>query len=122
MGKVSRVKYLKRPFEYTLGTGMESTISFQAMRKSEGRLVSLSMANGVGEEYCKFKSLGQPLRAKVDQEAIAMKEYSAFPKAPALLESHHQIVSCHSKDILCRVLPLGRQAAGVFYCNSRLDR
>ena len=33
-----------------------------------------------------------PLRARVDLGAMAMKGYSAFPKAPALLESHHQIV------------------------------
>ena len=32
------------------------------------------------------------IRARVDLEAIAMKEYSAIPKAPALLEPHHQIV------------------------------
>ena len=31
-------------------------------------------------------------RARVDLGAMAMKEYSAFPKAPALLEPHHQIV------------------------------
>ena len=37
-----------------------------------------------------FKVL--PIRAKVDLGAMAMKEYSAFPKAPALLEPHHQIV------------------------------
>ena len=28
---------------------------------------------------------------------MAMKEYSAFPKAPASLESHHQIVQCHNQ-------------------------
>ena len=33
-----------------------------------------------------------PLRARVDLGAMATKEYSAFPKAPALLEPHHQIV------------------------------
>ena len=33
-----------------------------------------------------------PLRARVDLGAMAMKGYSAFPKAPALLEPHHQIV------------------------------
>ena len=31
------------------------------------------------------------LRARVDLEAMAIKEYSAFPKASALLELHHQI-------------------------------
>ena len=33
-----------------------------------------------------------PLRARVDLGAMAMKGYSAFPKAPVLLEPHHQIV------------------------------
>ena len=33
-----------------------------------------------------------PLRARVDQGAMTIKEYSAFPKAPVLLEPHHQIV------------------------------
>ena len=39
-----------------------------------------------------------PLHARVDLGAMAMKGYSAFPKAPALLEPHHQIVSCHIQD------------------------
>ena len=33
-----------------------------------------------------------PFRARVDLEAMAMKEYSAFTKALALVEHHHQIV------------------------------
>ena len=33
-----------------------------------------------------------PLQFKVYLGAMAMKGYSAFPKAPALLEPHHQIV------------------------------
>ena len=33
-----------------------------------------------------------PLWAKVDLGAMAMKGYSAFPKAPASLEPRHQIV------------------------------
>ena len=32
------------------------------------------------------------LQARVDLGAMAMKGYSTFPKAPALLEPHHQIV------------------------------
>ena len=32
------------------------------------------------------------LQAKVDLGVVAMKGYFAFPKAPALLEPHHQIV------------------------------
>ena len=39
-----------------------------------------------------------PLRARVDLGAMAMKRYSAFPKAPALLEPHYQIVLCHIQD------------------------
>ena len=30
-------------------------------------------------------------RSRVDLGAMAIKGYSAFPKAPALLEPHHQI-------------------------------
>ena len=30
-----------------------------------------------------------------------MKEYSAFPKAPALLEPYHQIASCDIQDAHC---------------------
>ena len=35
-----------------------------------------------------------PLRIRVDLEAMAMKEYSIFLKAPAILEPHYQIVLC----------------------------
>ena len=38
------------------------------------------------------------LRDRVDLGAMAMKGCSAFPEAPALLEPHHQIVSCHIQD------------------------
>ena len=44
----------------------------------------------------RFSSLGPyrelPLRARVDLGAMAMKGRSAFPKALALLEPHHQII------------------------------
>ena len=33
-----------------------------------------------------------PRRVRVDLGAMAMKGYSAFLKAPALLEPHHQVV------------------------------
>ena len=33
-----------------------------------------------------------PCQARVDLGVMAMKGYLAFPKAPALLKSHHQIV------------------------------
>ena len=35
------------------------------------------------------------LWARVDLEAMSMKGYFAFSKAPALLEPHHQIVLYH---------------------------
>ena len=37
------------------------------------------------------------LWARVD---LLMKVYSSFPKAPALLEPHYQIISCHIQDTL----------------------
>ena len=36
--------------------------------------------------------------ARVDLEERTMKRCSAFPKAPALLEPHHQLVSWHIQD------------------------
>ena len=39
-----------------------------------------------------------PLQVRVDLGTMAMKEYFAFPKAPALLEPCHQIVLCHIQD------------------------
>ena len=58
-------------------------------------------------------------QARVDQGAMAMKGFSAFPKAPALLEPHHQIVYCHIQDThWWGVLALYREAVGVFYSPS----
>ena len=34
----------------------------------------------------------QPLRVRVDLEAMAMKVYSKFPKVTVLLEPHYQII------------------------------
>ena len=42
-----------------------------------------------------------PLQTRVDQGAMAIKGYSAFPKAPALLEPYNQIIECHIQDT-CR--------------------
>ena len=39
-----------------------------------------------------------PLWARVDLGEMAMKGYSAFLKAPALLETPRQIVQCHIQD------------------------
>ena len=41
-----------------------------------------------------------PRWARVDLGAMAMKGYSAFPKAPALLESHHEIFSVISRTLV----------------------
>ena len=41
-----------------------------------------------------------PLRARVDLGAMAMKGYSAFPKAPALLQPHHLMFSVISRHSL----------------------
>ena len=43
----------------------------------------------------------QPLQARVDLGVMAMKSYSAFPKAPALLELYHLIVKCHIQGTCC---------------------
>ena len=34
----------------------------------------------------------------MDLGTMAMKGYSTFPKIPALLEPHYQIVSCHIQE------------------------
>ena len=47
--------------------------------------------------------------------AIAIKGYSIFPKAPALLKTYH-----HIRTLVMGVLPLCRGAVGVFYCLSRV--
>ena len=41
-----------------------------------------------------------PLRARVDLGAMAMKGYSTFPKAPTLLEPHHQIFNVISRTLV----------------------
>ena len=52
-----------------------------------------------------------------------MTAYSAFPKVQAPQETYHQIVKCHIEDTRWRgVLPLSRDAVGVFYSPSRLGK
>ena len=43
-----------------------------------------------------------------------MTGYSAYPKAPALLEFHHQIIQCHIQSVDCK------DAVSVFYSSSQL--
>ena len=64
-----------------------------------------------------------PFQARMDLGTMAMKGCSAFSKAPSSLEPHHQIVLCHIHDIRWGgVLPLGREAVGVFYSPRRLGK
>ena len=51
---------------------------------------------------------------------MAMKGYSAFPKAPGFLEPHHQILSVISGHSLVVVWPLCWEAVVLFYSPSRL--
>ena len=81
----------------------------------------------------------------MDLWPIGIKGYSAFPKFPALLKPHHQIVWCHKQDtrwasltpllrccrcilppqptgpLVERVLLLCRYAVGVFFSPNRLS-
>ena len=72
-----------------------------------------------------FSSIGSYqlllLWAKEDLGAMAIKGYSAFLKAPALLKPQHQIVNVISKTfVVGGVLPLCRDAVSVFYSPSWL--
>ena len=61
----------------------------------------------------------------MDLGAMAMKRYFVFPKAPALLEPCHQIVSCHILDPCWGggvFLPLCREVVSVFYSPNRLGK
>ena len=60
-----------------------------------------------------------PLWARVDLGAMAMKGYSTFPKAPALVEPCHQKIDVTSMT-LGGILPLCRDAVSVFYSTSQL--
>ena len=62
-----------------------------------------------------------PIDSRVNVEVMAMQGYTTFLKSPALLEPHHQIVSCHKQDTRWEgVLPLCRDAANEFYNPCRL--
>ena len=64
-----------------------------------------------------------PLRAIEDLVAMAMMGNSTFPKGPALLEYHYQIVQCHisGHSIGGGVLTLCRDAIGAFYNPKKVD-
>ena len=106
------------------GHSWSKTFIFQAIQLSEKALIQTI-------QFCiniQFSSISPIDRALsdttwVDLGTMAMKRYSAFPKAPTSLEPHHQIVWCHIQNTLRGVvLPLGRGAVGVFYSLSRLGK
>ena len=64
-----------------------------------------------------------PFQARVDLRAMAMKGCSAFPKVPALLGPHHQIIKCHIQNSHGGgVLSLCWDAVSVFYSPSWLGK
>ena len=62
-----------------------------------------------------------PIRARVDQGAMAMKRHSAFPEALALVEPHYHIFNVISWTLIRGVLLLSIDVVGVFYSPSRLS-
>ena len=81
-----------QPFVYILLN--TETVLFQSIPFSISHLVAQSL---------NVKQLYQvlPLRGKVDLGVMAMKGYSAFPKAPVFVEPHHQIILCCIQDMHC---------------------
>ena len=78
---------------------MSKTVPFQTIQfsinmqfKCKYSLIvkNISIQFDLTHKYNPYQVL--PLGARVDLGAMAMKGYSVFPKAPASLETHHQIV------------------------------
>ena len=63
-----------------------------------------------------------PLRVRIDLWAMAMKGLSTFPKAPASLEPHFQIIYCHIQDTSWGIIPFCREAIGIFSRPNRLGQ
>ena len=62
-----------------------------------------------------------PLQARVDLGVMAMKGYSAFPKAQALLETHHHMGGGGDLTLLqrcswCILQPQPTELLGQVYC------
>ena len=76
----------------------DQTVLFQAIQFSISDLFALNL-NVSSISPTDRTLLGATTLARVNLGAMAMKEYIAFPKAPALLELHHEIVYCHIQDI-----------------------
>ena len=86
----------------------DQTVLFQTIQFSISHLFTLSL--NVKKFYLTHWALS--VATILDQSepgSNGKKKYSAFPKAPALLEPHHQIAYCHIQDTRCGVLsPLQR--------------
>ena len=102
------------------------TFLFLTIRLSMIHLFSLSLnvrihSLNVKAEFYPYIGSYQvlQLRDRVDLGTIAIKEYSAFHKAPELLELHNQIVLCRLQDTRL-VLTLWRDVFGVFYSPSQM--
>ena len=93
---------------------------FQAMQFSETVQFSISMLLVLFNPQIRpFQVL--PFGARVNLGAMAMKGRSAFHKALAFLEPHHQIFSIISRTLVEGVLPICREAVGIFCSTSWLS-
>ena len=87
------LKIMVFAFKYNL-VKFSKTFLFQAIQFTQTIQFSISMLLVLfNPQIGPYQVL--PLRARVDLGAMAMKRYTAFPEAPALLGPHHQIVYCH---------------------------
>ena len=82
-------------YKYSLIVKMSKTFLFQAIQFSQTVLIQTNQFS-ISIQFVLFNPSIGPYHA--DLEAMAMKECSAIPKAPALLEPHHQIVKCPIQD------------------------
>ena len=70
---------------------LTKTFLFQAIQFSQTVLIQ-TIHFSIRMQLVLFNPLVLPFRARVDLGAMAMKGCSEFPKAPASVELHHQIV------------------------------
>ncbi len=70
----------------------DQTVLFLTIQFNRSHLFALSLCQTVLFDPLIISYQMLPLQVRVDLGAMAMKEYSAFPKAPAFLEPRPQIV------------------------------
>ncbi len=107
-------------------TFLFQTFLFQAIQISQTDLIQ-TIQFSISMQLVLFDSLIEPyqvlpLWVTVALGAMAIKGYSTFPKALALLEPHYQIILCHIQDNHWGSLTPCRDAVGVFYSISRLGQ